>query len=108
MRSDSLLNTGQTSASFAPKVDPTREKRREELKERRVKLTPAGEIVNEEVQKQIDMLLTGTYQDEDKMTDAQFRAERRGRRLAVERLRSFQMRLNMILRERTEENPDGR
>lgn len=98
-RDDSILNTGATSASFAPREQKLRTDKREEQHEKRLKLLPAGELINAEFEKQINTLLYSPFPDEDKMTDAQFRVERKGRRLAIKSLLMIQNRLAIILRE---------
>ncbi len=61
-RDDSLLNTGMTSASFATvRTNKVREDAREVKAEKRSKLTPAAELVQEEIQKEIDKLLIVDY-----------------------------------------------
>lgn len=96
-RNDNLLATGVTSASIAREQQRT--EKRQQRTEQRNKLLPAGEVVNEELQKQIDLLIYGVYPNEDALTDEQFRIERRARRIAVTKLKEIQVRLNRMLRE---------
>lgn len=46
-RDDSVLYTGQTSASFGSRPQPLRSDKRDEKIEKRTKLLPAAEIINE-------------------------------------------------------------
>lgn len=94
-RDDSSLYTGVSSQSVAKQ----RTEKAEEKAEKRIKLTPAGDIVAAEFKKEIDALIYGPYKDEDAMSDEQFRAERKGRRLAVASLVGIQNRLKNLLRE---------
>jgi len=99
-RDDSLLYSGATSASFArPKVQELVQAKREEAKKKRQVLKPAGEILVAEINKELNDLMFGPYVDEDKMTDDEFRVERRARRLTVEKINAIKGRLTNILRD---------
>jgi len=95
------------SASFASRktqeLNKAREDQRQEKREKRLKLTPAGDIVAAQFKKEVDLLIYSPYPDEDKMSDEQFRTERRARRLAVASLLAIQNRINILLKAPGEE-----
>jgi len=93
-RNHSLLYTAASSASF-----PKKKAVAEEEKQKREQLLPAGEIVRDTIQKQVTKLMYGPYVDEEKMSDVQFRVERRARKLAVASLIEVQIELSNILRD---------
>lgn len=103
MRDDSILVTGMTSQSFAsPKVRELNGKRRlkrDEVREKKTRLQPAGELVISQLDQEINRIIYEPYPGEDNMTDTEFRAERRARRLTVERLTAVKVRLGNILRD---------
>lgn len=103
-RDDSALYTGISSATYTKSVKAKAEKR-ETKQELRRQLMPVGQLVQSELQKEIDKLIYGPYDDEDNMNDLKFRVERRARRLAVERLLSVQVRLANIMREQSPTKP---
>lgn len=95
-RDEGDLYSGLSSRS---RVRAVKAEKREVKAENRLKLLPAGEIVTAQFAKEVKALMYGPYTNEEAMTDAQFRAERRGRRLAVASLLAIQRRLEIILRE---------
>lgn len=98
-RDDSILYTGTSSRSFAQvKEQKQRTQRREQNNEKRIKLSPVGQILQEEFKKEVHLLIYSPYENEDQMSDEQFRTERRARRIAVEALTKINNRLNTALR----------
>lgn len=103
-RDDGGLYSGASSASFgiteAQEARAQANKKRLEQKEaKRGVLKPAAELIQVEFQKEITKLIYGPYPDEDTMSDAQFRTERKARKLAVASLLAIQARMNNVLRE---------
>ena len=92
-----LLYTGANSASFAVRTNPVKEKK-EDNKRKHQELKPAGQIVIDEINKELTDLMFGPYPNEDSMTDEEFRVERRARRLTVEKITVIKTRLTNILR----------
>jgi hypothetical protein len=102
-RNDGGLYTGATSQSFrSERAQTVAEKRLEQVKakrEQRNTMSPAAEIVKAEFAKELKQLIYGPYDNEDQMSDEQFRVERRARRLTVESVQSIQTRLMNVMRE---------
>ena len=99
-RDDSSLYSGASSASFSStKEQQVVKAKREETRAKRQELKPSGQIVVDEIKKELDELIFAPYLGEDLMTDEQFRIERRARRLSVERIEAFRNRIINILRD---------
>jgi len=105
-RDDGSLYSGITSVTQNRQEKRAKE-RKDAKQDKRLQLAPFAEIVAAELQKEVKKLMYGPYIDEEKMSDEQFRTERRARRLAVESIFSVQSRLNNLLRQdgRTPTNP---
>lgn len=103
MRDDSLLYTGTSSSSFSSAKDrelkDKRKERSKELQSRRTQLRDSGEVLVAEITREVLRLRTAPYPNEDTMSDEQFRAERKGRKIAIETLVTVQNRLINLLRE---------
>ena len=101
MRSDSVLNTGASSASFGSvKEQQIRIDKREEKIEKRAAPTPAGEVVKAEIQKDIDQISNIDYLEvESMLTDEHFRAEMMARKKTKEYLVNLRNRLDNLLRD---------
>lgn len=103
-RNDSFLNTGMSSASFAKTKEKMTEKQ-ETRNAKRILLEPAGEILMAQFKNEIHQIINSPYEDEEKMSDEQFRAERRARRLTVQSLLTIQRRVAIIMRKPQDEPP---
>lgn len=104
MRDDSLLNTGASSASFGTTRESQRvsEKRQEQSRakhEQRLKLKPAGEIVQVELAKEF-VVLDSLSTINVGVSGEELKAEMMGRAIAKTRLEAFQTRILNILREK--------
>ncbi len=110
-RNDSTLYTGANSSSFrSERANAVATKRSEQLLAKQSqsrKLAPAAELIKTEFAKELKLLMYGPYDNEDNMSDEQFRAERRARRLTVESLLSIQTRvLNMVREPVAQKQPE--
>ena len=101
MRTDEILNTGSTSASFGSvKAQKVREQLTEQKVERRNALRPSGEIVLSELQKDIDEATNINYLEvESMLTDEHFRAELMARKKYLQKLIELKNRFNNLLRD---------
>ena len=95
---DSFLNTGQSSARMAPRAQKQRAAKKEEKEAKRLVLEPSAELIQAVIQNEVRKLINAPYEDEEKMTDAQFRLERRARRLTVKSLLTVENQIKIILR----------
>jgi len=101
MRTDEILNTGATSASFGSvKAQKVREQLTEQKVERRNALRPSGEIVLGEIQKEIDEVRNIDYLNiEAMLTDEHVRSELMARKKYVEALVRLKNRFDNLLRD---------
>lgn len=105
MRDDSSLYSGITSVT-SNRLEERNKERKDLKRDVRQKLLPAGEIVQEVFKAEVQKLMYGPYDDEENMTDEQFRIERQSRRRAIAAILSMQAKINNLLREdgRTDTN----
>lgn len=108
MRSDSILNTGSSSASFGSvREQQVRAEKREEKIEKRAALLPAGEIVKAEIQKEIDEISNINYLEiESMLTDEHFKSELMARKKLVEKLVALRNRFDNLLRDHSKKEGD--
>lgn len=98
-RDDSLLYTGQTSASFSHE-DPIRQAIREQKKEIRGQLKPAAVVVFAEIKAEMEKVMNITQIDISGAKDEKtFMIEMMARQKYVAYLKQLQNKLDNILRE---------
>lgn len=102
MRNDGFLYSG-IPASAPKREAKTRKTIAEDRRDARIVLTPAGDIVMEVLQREIDLLSTIDYLNiEQMMSDEHFKAEMMARKKTVERLKVVKTTLSNLLKEPTD------
>lgn len=98
-RNDSLLITGMTSASTRLMMEGREEKKRER-EEKRVKVTPAQEIINAAIESEKLMALDlRGFVFNEVTPEADIKAEMLAHKLNYEFIVRFQSKINLLLRE---------
>lgn len=96
MRNDSSLYTGINSSTVSK---GNREVRAKVQERQRNEFKPLADIVLETLDKNIQSLRYDPYEDEANMSDDVFRAERRGRQIAIKYLRSLRRGIEIVMKE---------
>ena len=104
MKNIGLPYTGTSSTSFgshrAEQVERKQEVAKDERADTRAKLLPAGDIISQEIQKEIDEITNINFLNiEQMLTDEHFKAELMARKKTIERLEAVKSRIANLLRD---------